>query len=172
MSLANPNKIVTEERLSDFYQGILPYLGSSGTEYTAGDGISINNNEISVDEMASADMSEIINPLPPTMSRRMKYSTEEQVIGEWIDGKPIYQKTYSVTSGNDVRIVNNLTNITLLNFFGGFYRNGFYPIGWYYSADRFISCYFDGGSIFCNIASEYEDNLPGYITLQYTKTTD
>ena len=27
MSLTNPNKVVTEERLSDFYQSILPYLG-------------------------------------------------------------------------------------------------------------------------------------------------
>ena len=29
MSLSNPNSIVTEERLSEFYQGILPYLGGS-----------------------------------------------------------------------------------------------------------------------------------------------
>ena len=27
MSLTNPNKVITEERLSEFYQGILPYLG-------------------------------------------------------------------------------------------------------------------------------------------------
>ena len=27
MSLTNPNKVVTEERLADFYQSILPYLG-------------------------------------------------------------------------------------------------------------------------------------------------
>ena len=43
-------------------------------------------------------MSNIVTPLPGTMSRRMKYSTEEQVIGEWIDGKPIYQKTYNLSS--------------------------------------------------------------------------
>ena len=29
MSLTNPNKVITEERLSEFYQGILPYLGGS-----------------------------------------------------------------------------------------------------------------------------------------------
>lgn len=29
MSLTNPKKVITEERLSEFYQGILPYLGGS-----------------------------------------------------------------------------------------------------------------------------------------------
>jgi len=30
MSLINPNTLVTEERLAEFYQTILPYLGASG----------------------------------------------------------------------------------------------------------------------------------------------
>lgn len=62
-----------------------------------GDGIVIENDEISVDEMSSADMAEIVTPLPSVMSRRMKYSTEEQVVGEWINGKPLYQKTIQTT---------------------------------------------------------------------------
>ena len=66
---------------------------SGGSTYTAGDGINISNDEISVDEMPDTDMEEIITPLPSVMSRRFKYSTSEQVVGEWIDGKPIYQKT-------------------------------------------------------------------------------
>ena len=48
--------------------------------------------------MPSADMSEVVNPLPSVMSRRFKYSTTEQVVGEWIDGKPVYQKTFSSLS--------------------------------------------------------------------------
>ena len=52
----------------------------------------------SVDEMPAEDMSEVANPMPSVMSRRFKYSTEEQVVGEWIDGKPIYQKTYALTN--------------------------------------------------------------------------
>lgn len=43
--------------------------------------------------MPAADMSEVVTPLPSVMSRRFKYSTEEQVVGEWIDGKPLYEKT-------------------------------------------------------------------------------
>ena len=67
--------------------------GGGGTTYTAGDGIDITNDVISTDNMPDTDMEEIITPLPSVMSRRFKYSTTEQVVGEWIDGKPIYQKT-------------------------------------------------------------------------------
>lgn len=48
--------------------------------------------------MPSADMSEVVTPLPGVMSRRFKYSTEEQVVGTWIDGKPLYQKTIILES--------------------------------------------------------------------------
>ena len=51
----------------------------------------------SKDTMAAADMSEIVTPLPGVMSRRMKYSTDEQIVGEWIDGRPVYQKTVTGT---------------------------------------------------------------------------
>lgn len=44
------------------------------------------------DPMPSTDMEEVLSPLPSVMSRRMKYSTDEQIVGTWIDGKPIYQK--------------------------------------------------------------------------------
>ena len=69
-------------------------VDDSTEEYTAGDGIEIdNNNVVSVDEMASADMEEILDPLPSVMSRRFKHSTEEQIVGTWIDGRPVYEKT-------------------------------------------------------------------------------
>lgn len=78
MSLTNPNTPISEQDLQDFYYKIKPYLGT--------------------DAMPSEDMSEIVSPLPGVMSRRMKYSTSEQIIGEWIDGKPIYQKTVVFSS--------------------------------------------------------------------------
>ena len=80
--------------------------GAGGSTYTAGDGIDITDDTISVDEMPDTDMEEIITPLPSIMSRRFKYSTAEQVVGEWIDGKPLYQRTYDLGSGP------NNTNIT------------------------------------------------------------
>lgn len=65
MSLTNPNKVITEERLSEFYQSIFPYLGGMP--------------EILANKFNKSDL----------------YSTSEKMIGQWVDGKPIYQKTFN-----------------------------------------------------------------------------
>lgn len=70
--------------------------GEGGKTYTAGDGISIDSNdEISTDSMQSGDMDEVVDTLPGIASRYHKYSTTEQIVGEWIDGSKIYEKTLS-----------------------------------------------------------------------------
>lgn len=60
--LTNPNNVVTEERLAQFYQQILPYLGGMP--------------DILANKFSKADL----------------YSTDEKLIGRWIDGKPLYQR--------------------------------------------------------------------------------
>ena len=67
MSLTNPKTVVTEERLSEFYQGILPYLGGMP--------------EILANKFSKSDL----------------YSPNEKMIGQWTDGKPLYQKTIEIT---------------------------------------------------------------------------
>lgn len=64
MPLTNPNKVVTEERLSEFYGQILPYMGGMP--------------DVLANKFSKSDI----------------YSTEEKMIGVWTDGKPIYQKTW------------------------------------------------------------------------------
>lgn len=108
MSLTNPNLPVTEERLKDFYEAIKPYLGGG---YSAGDGIEISNGEISTDNLQSGDMDDVVTPLPAVTTRKefIKYSTDEQIVGEWIGGKPLYQKTITSTVPTD----SNDTEISL-----------------------------------------------------------
>ena len=67
MSLTNPNKVVTEERLSEFYTGIFPYLGGMP--------------EMVANKFSKSDI----------------YSSTEKMIGQWTDGKPLYQKTITAT---------------------------------------------------------------------------
>lgn len=69
MSLQNPDNVVTEERLAEFYQQILPYLGG------------------------------MPDVLANKFNRSDLYSTDEKLIGRWIDGKPLYQKSISGTTG-------------------------------------------------------------------------
>ena len=42
-----------------------------------------------------------------------KYSTNEKIVGEWIDGKPIYRKTYLITSGFSSGMT--VANLTAMN---------------------------------------------------------
>ena len=52
-------------------------------------------NSDSLDDVVDGSIgNEIIN-------NGMTYSTNEQVVGKWIDGKPIYQKTFQIASVTD-----------------------------------------------------------------------
>ena len=62
MSLPNPDSVVTEQRLSEFYTGIRPYLGGMPDIYSN------------------------------AFSKCNIYSEDEKLIGVWVNGKPIYQK--------------------------------------------------------------------------------
>ena len=73
--------------------------GGGGSSYTAGDGIVIDNDEISTDNMPAADMAEIVNPLPSVMSRLHKYSSTPQKIGIWTNDKTIYEIVGTLPTG-------------------------------------------------------------------------
>lgn len=81
----------------------------------------LDTKQDAADKMTASDMDDVVTPLPSVMSRRFKYSTEEQVIGEWIDGRPLYQKTcyfktptvasdtfvYTLGNGIDIAFIKN-----------------------------------------------------------------
>ena len=143
-----------------------------GSTYTAGDGIVIDDDEISTDNMPAEDMSEIVTPLPGVMSRRFKYSTDEQVVGEWIDGKPIYQKTLtnlSKTLSAGWQTFASITNIETLvdcKFYavsnGGAITDA---VDISVSGDDVQIQESDGGQVV------YHRTI-NILTLQYTKNTD
>ena len=66
--VSHSDELVTKQDLSNFYQGILPYLGGMP--------------EMLANKFSKGDL----------------YSTDEKMIGQWIDGRPLYQKTVVVTS--------------------------------------------------------------------------
>lgn len=75
--------------------------GGGGGSYTAGDGIDITNDVISTKQSQEGDIDEIIDVYPQAgdlvsivnaFNRGDIYSTSERMIGQWHDGKPIYQR--------------------------------------------------------------------------------
>lgn len=55
----------------------------------------------------------------PTGGSGVNYSTTEQVIGRWIDGKPLYQKTFSFTLSQNTsksykEYAHNISNVDII----------------------------------------------------------
>ena len=87
------NALIYDEALQKWVNG------QGGKVYTAGDGISIDaNDEISTDNMQSADMEDVLDILPGIESKYHKYTESEQIVGEWIDGKTIYERVIDIPS--------------------------------------------------------------------------
>lgn len=75
--------------------------GGGGGSYTAGDGIDITNDVISTEKSQQGDIDEIVDVYPTAgnlvsivnaFNRGDIYSTDEKMIGQWTNGKPLYQK--------------------------------------------------------------------------------
>lgn len=145
----------------------------------------------SADRMTSADMDDVVTPLPSVRGKYHKYSTEEQIIGEWIDGKPVYEKTISfnhsfTTWQTLVRYLALNTSITgvdkLVGYSGYFILSGRQislgssELNW--NNEMSFSSYAQVYNSTINIQivvrqTSYEDtSTSGIITCRYTKTTD
>ena len=120
------------------------------------------------------------------------YSTDEQVVGTWIDGKPLYQKTViapfasSITEGTET---NNETSLGISNIDIVFISEAFLKIPswnvilnlndtWAASQSPFsvVRCIVKNVSGALSIITSSDRNvtqgLNAYATIKYTKTTD
>lgn len=106
------------------------------------------------------------------------YSTEEKVVGKWIDGKPLYRKTIEgiVSKINENVIIGTIPNIeTVAKKYGQGLAGGLY---W---TDLDLK-YSDTVSSIIQIAKADEQIIavfshtflgwPFHLTIEYTKTTD
>jgi hypothetical protein len=120
------------------------------------------------------------------------YSTTEKVVGTWIDGKPLYQRTIVTTLptvATDYVVAHKDINVASYNVdtavsLGGMFDNGnvYINIGVGIGSITFdASAYVGGTSIWYNKSDaniNIEHNRTGwsgrncYITFQYTKSTD
>lgn len=148
--LTNPNNVVTEERLAQFYQQILPYLGGMP--------------DVLANKFNRADL----------------YSTDEKLIGRWIDGKPLYEKVIIQTDYNinsswkyvSTGIV-NLGEVVELK--GTFAKSesgtDIYSLS-YGGGDAFISLVIDKSNYKIAIKSGESRTGKLVVVIKYTKTTD
>lgn len=101
------------------------------------------------------------------------YSTEEQVIGKWIDGKPLYRKVVyiePVTFTGLKSIEHGISDIDyIVNVTGS--RNGT-PFN-HVRPDSLAAGYgFNMDTVYFHLRTGQERTISGYAIVEYTKTTD
>lgn len=130
------------------------------------------------DASSNIDMSEVCTPLPSNMTDGIIYSTTERKVGQWIDGKPIYQKTVScgaLPNATTKTVAHNISNVNYIIDYHGISMNPTSHISIilpYPGENQDITVYVDRTNI--NIVDKTDNSryTTTYVTLQYTKTTD
>lgn len=110
------------------------------------------------------------------------YSTEEVCIGTWIDGKPLYRKTFTFTTPSatkddtiafytGIENISNVTNIVCVIFDDS--KSRWVPTSIYASSSfrAFFAVWDKGKEVRCSLGSALTNKLANCI-LEYTKTTD
>ena len=107
-------------------------------------------------------------------SGSINYSTDEQIVGTWIDGKPLYQKTITgTTPSNDGEVSTGITNgSNAVVVRGTFLNSAGYNANFAY-ADIGVDAKSDGSTIYFNYMNRTDfKSQPFTATIEYTKTTD
>ena len=137
-----------------------------------------NLTSTSTTDVLSANMGRELNEKIKNIDVLEEYSTDEKVIGKWIDGKPLYQKVIEIgaVSTTEVATATGVTNIEqVIDLKGGGTMIAGQFLKWgFENAAGFCSCYFDKNrNVVVSIVSTTAYNLKrGYAILEYTKTTD
>lgn len=108
---------------------------------------------------------------------------DEQVIGTWINGKPLYRKTYTGTTGTTTGSNAYIFQIDLpfeydvLDYYGRLnFSTGYVFIGWQRGTTNHFDATFDVTSTTKVLRLFYVNtsfnNKPYEVTIEYIKTTD
>ena len=112
-----------------------------------------------------------------TYSADSVYSTDEMIIGRWIDGKPLYRKVIqgNITSKNQSLFVVNANVETMISIRGYDFSNGIYYFPFNYAQDgstqKAIFYKKDTDTIEFR-SNSYNSGEVFVVILEYTKTTD
>ena len=107
------------------------------------------------------------------------YSTEEQIVGTWIDGKPIYRKVIdcgALPNSTLKQVPHGISDIDAIVSFNGvtFAKNKTAtPIPYVYTDSiNTVSLFLEGTNVCIQTFGDKTSYINTYVTLEYTKTTD
>lgn len=108
------------------------------------------------------------------------YSTKEQRIGTWIDGKPLYRKCLQFNTPNsttNTQVATFDTTYTIRNYYGNVTisaSNQLIPLNFYFTNEYNVTTYVTNvtGTINMKIGIASYQKQPVTMFIEYTKTTD
>ena len=143
------NDQITAKNFKEFYKAIRPYLNGS-----------------------------FPTPIANKFDKANMYSTDEQIVGRWIDGKPLYQKTFTISSMQKNGYEDVLTGIDHVQTISKSYRRMQGAVDaddFWYNSGAFVNVRavaMDNGVLRITNCSSESTLTDITITAQYTKTTD
>ena len=147
--ITHSDELVTKTDLSNFYQTILPYLGGMP--------------DVLANKFSKADL----------------YSTDEKIIGQWTDGKPLYQKTIdfgNLPSNTSKSADHNISNLDrVVDLFGMAQksdRSDIIPLPFTGATTNITTLWANATKVGSKTSAASLSQYYAYITNQYTKTTD
>lgn len=134
---------------------------------------------ISDNDAMITTLQEDIISIEDNITNLTTYSTNEIKTAEtWIDGKPIYRKTYSFTipTANQEKLIahniENVENIWLSNKSFLKTEDNCIPVNHYRDSGAYIWCLANSHDIRIKTGASGWTNKTTYVTIEYTKTTD
>ena len=141
-----------------------------------------DENTIGIDSESVCDDANIIYKIIGIKyDAKQSYSTEEQIVGTWIDGKPLYRKVIlkdTLSSGSINLGIDNVDFFKVTDFqftrktqSGGIVNN---TSAYWYSANDYVQYFYMKNGIFFTFSNGYTENSFSnfVIVCEYTKTTD
>ena len=117
------------------------------------------------------------------ISKQLNYSTDEQIVGTWIDGKPIYQKTVAADvhfniNGTAIADISELKIKYPISYECTIYdavNDEYIAFPMFCTVNQYdINIFFKQNALqlCCKDAGSYNRILKVWATIKYTKTTD
>ena len=107
------------------------------------------------------------------------YSTDEKIVGRWVDGKPLYRKSYEVTTpptlNSSTVLFTYSSDMEIQDIDGCILApDENIPVNFYYATDNYASCWSNhkNKQIKIIVGNSAYTSRPAIITILYTKTID
>ena len=174
----NTQEVATETLTRLKADNVVYNLGGGGAEVEA------NPSEPATDDLNTIKIGDTVYDIPSgggggTVMMSNYYSEDEQVVGRWTDGKPLYQKNIVISNlaidGNWHSVAHNINNIDNMCFIDGSVKRSdtkaYFSIS-SYRPDTLQGLLFRVDQTCINYVNNWISLDNAVITLQYTKTTD